>query len=138
MRKLKSVLLIDDDVVNNFINTTLFEKLKICKNINIFKNGREGLNFLKETCHNPGQCPELVLLDINMPVMDGYDFVQEFNELNLHHRINIAVLTTSTRLQEEEMMRNLGVRHFFRKPMSEEKIKFLLQNLSVKEYPFNG
>ncbi|MBX9853667.1 MAG: response regulator [Cytophagaceae bacterium] len=138
MIKLNTVLLIDDDVVNNFINTILFEKLGICKNIHISKNGQDGLQYIIEKSRKRDQYPDLVLLDINMPVMDGFDFVEKLNDLNLNHQINIVVLTTSTRSKEEEKMKGLGIGRFYRKPLSEEKIKHLMLSLSPKEYPLNG
>ena len=75
MEKLKRILLIDDDVNTNFYNRILFEQAKVSDDILEFQNAEEGLDYLK----NENEV-SLILLDINMPKLDGYQVLSLLNE----------------------------------------------------------
>ncbi|MFL5728737.1 MAG: response regulator, partial [Cytophagaceae bacterium] len=68
MIKLNSVLLVDDDVINNFINARLIKKAEMAQDLHISTNGKEAISHLTEKLEKNELCPELILLDINMPV----------------------------------------------------------------------
>lgn len=128
MKKLRKILLVDDDDVNNFINARLIDKLQITESIKITKNGKEALDFVTERCVPKDLiCPELIILDSRMPVMDGSEFLKALNSLNLSNRSNIIIvaLTANFRNEDMEKYKHLGVNEFSSKPLSEK----LLLNL---------
>lgn len=136
MNKLRSVLLVDDDEATNFINKLLIHKFDLTDELIIVNNGKEAIEFLQkrkvEDVMNSGSMPELILLDINMPVMDGFGFLETFKALDLSQKdkIVIAVLTTSLNPKDQEKVKSFGISDFLNKPLS----KMTLQNLVQKYY----
>src|SRR5690349_21856688 len=125
MNKLNCILLVDDDKINNYINERLIKKLSLSNEVKITFNGKEGLEFIKDHCiQNNNACPELILLDINMPVMDGFEFLKEFESLQLSNRnkVNITILTSSQNHKDLETLRALGNFDYINKPLTEEKL----------------
>jgi CheY-like chemotaxis protein len=101
-KKLNCVLLVDDNEADNFLHKKILEKSGITDHIEIVMNGKEALDFLtgKLRCGQTesSNCPpELIFLDINMPVMDGWEFLEEYlNTADVQKsKIIVIVLTTS-------------------------------------------
>src|SRR5436190_13327624 len=100
-KKLNCVLLIDDDFATNFINKTVINKAGVAEHIEIALNGKEALDYLtnqgKFESEEKYPKPELILLDINMPVMDGWEFIEAYQNLSAEQKgdIIIVMLTSS-------------------------------------------
>lgn len=124
MNKLNSILLIDDDQINNFINKRIIKKLGITEEIKVAMNGEEALYQIKNYCNETGHCPELIFLDINMPVMNGFEFLSEFHNLPLENKkdVKIIVLTTSTNPIDMQKLKEYSIKGFLNKPLTEKKI----------------
>ncbi|MFN6943583.1 MAG: response regulator [Cytophagaceae bacterium] len=124
MSILDTILLVDDDKINNFINQRLIKKLKVAQHVMVTTNGEEGLNYIKENCRTGRKCPDLILLDINMPVMDGFDFIRYFEEMDYQNKekTKIIILTTSKNTKDLETIKALGDFGFINKPLTEEKL----------------
>jgi CheY-like chemotaxis protein len=130
MRKLKTILLIDDDPINNFINKRLLEKLAIADYVKVVRNGKEGIDFIKTACEPDKMiCPEFIILDNQMPVMDGIEFMEQFNKENYINREEVVILALAASYTEEEMekLRKLGVQEFTNKPLSKEIVLEICQ-----------
>jgi CheY-like chemotaxis protein len=124
MYKFKKVLLIDDDYISNFIADHLLNKYKVCKNVTICRNGDEALRYLQET----DEFPELIFLDINMPVMDGFEFIDAFRKYNMDkNKTRIIIYTASYNQKDIEMLQSIGFSDFIIKPLNEEKLNSLLK-----------
>jgi len=122
--KFKNVLLVDDDYVSNFIADHLLTKLALCEQVHFCRNGDEALKFLK-SCD---EFPELIFLDINMPVMDGIEFIEIFRKLNLDkNKTRIIIYTASFREKDITMLKQIGFNDFIIKPLTEEKLLNLLK-----------
>jgi CheY-like chemotaxis protein len=129
MTKFKHVLLVDDDYVSNFIADHLLSKLNVCDSVSFCRNGDEALKFLKET----DDFPELIFLDINMPVMDGFEFIETFKDLNLDkNKTRIVIYTASFTPRDVEMLKGIGFNDFIVKPLTEEKLIQLLKLFEEK------
>ncbi|MBX9851826.1 MAG: response regulator [Cytophagaceae bacterium] len=128
MSKINSILLVDDDQINNFINRRIIKKLNIAEEVNVALNGEEALNYIQTFCDQTGHCPELILLDINMPVMNGFEFLNEFSHLQMKNKSNvkIIVLTTSTNPSDLQKLKEFSVKGFVNKPLTEKKILELI------------
>jgi CheY-like chemotaxis protein len=123
--KMKTILLVDDDPITNFINLRLIKKMKITDEVKAVTNGEEGLKCLDDHCFKGSHSPELILLDINMPVMDGFEFLTAYNSMNFKNKDNvvIAILTSSSHPKDKKRMEDLGIFFFVNKPLTEEKIR---------------
>lgn len=129
MHKFNHVLLVDDDYVSNFIADHLLSKLDVCDNVSFCRNGDEALKFLNET----EDFPELIFLDINMPVMDGFEFIETFKDLNLDkNKTRIIIYTASFTTRDVEMLQAIGFSDFIVKPLTEEKLLNLLKLFEEK------
>jgi CheY-like chemotaxis protein len=105
--------------------------MEVSHHIEIKQNGKEGLQYLA-TCAREGNPPELVLVDLKMPVMDGFEFVDAYRKMNLPEDFTrIVMLTTSSNPKDIEKMQEKGITDFFDKPLTEEKLMLLLEKYFV-------
>ena len=129
----RSILLIDDDVIFNLITKKLFRKAGCSNPIDVVSNGEEALDYLKKILNsdkgNLSPKPKLILLDINMPVMDGFEFLKAFGEFPKNHTKNIYVVMLTSSLSQmdfEKAENSPFISDFISKPLNLEKIKILL------------
>ena len=129
MSKLNSILLVEDDSITNFINERLLRKLNVAENIKIALNGYEAISIIQKTVQEKKQCPNLIFLDINMPVMDGFEFLNEFRLLDFPNKddVVIVVLTTSTNITDIEKLKGSGNTDFINKPLTKEKVQDVIK-----------
>jgi CheY-like chemotaxis protein len=126
------VLIIDDDRASLYLARITLEETGIATEVAPVQTSKEGLDFIKARCMDqhaaPEDCPDLVLLDINMPGMDGFDFLDALKLLGQKHLIRkvVVVLTSSSNPRDLEQMLAFGVRGFITKPITEEKIMQLV------------
>ncbi|MFN6945037.1 MAG: response regulator [Cytophagaceae bacterium] len=118
----KSILLIDDDPINNFINAKLIKKLSLAEDIFILANGEEGIRFLLNT--EKKDLPDLILLDVNMPIMNGFEFLEIFSNLTISNKekIKIFMLTSSGNSQDLERIKFFQVDGYIQKPLTSDKL----------------
>jgi CheY-like chemotaxis protein len=124
MNKLINVLLIDDDPKSNFIAEAILKKLEITRNIHIAHNGHEGLDFLLKPLPGDFICPELIILDRKMPVMNADEFIEALQNLAFVNRTEMVILLISSTLNEHQIQsfRTLGVSEFATKPLTTQRI----------------
>jgi CheY-like chemotaxis protein len=130
----KKILLVDDDSICHFIHTRMFERL--CADCDIFtaQSGADALQRLSRDTINP-LTPDLILLDLNMPVMDGFEFMKEFNAMNFSNKsaINVVMLTSSIRAEDSQVAAGFGVQKFLSKPLSHGDASAIISELCGKE-----
>ncbi|MES2730791.1 MAG: response regulator [Bacteroidota bacterium] len=124
MKKLYQVLLIDDDNITNYMHKIVIEDCAISEHILLSNSGDEALECLQGL----NNCPELVFLDINMPAMDGFEFLQEIQKLSLpgQQEMVIVVLSTSTNPYDIQKINRLGEYEYLNKPLTNDKLMTLL------------
>ena len=131
--KLNCVLVIDDDEPTNFFTRMIIEESGCTNHIKVMQSGQEALDYLvksKQAGSDAGSypSPDLILLDINMPAMDGWEFLDEYKKLNVENRIIVVMLTTSLfpedKLRAEKIPEISG---FENKPLTEEKLTAVLE-----------
>ncbi|RAU82173.1 response regulator [Pontibacter arcticus] len=141
MEKLTGVLLIDDDDTTNFLNQRLLDRMDVADNIRTFVNGKQAFDYLYNVSNNNYDAsnknyfvPQLIFLDINMPVMDGFEMLDMFDRLNPDFRkgIVMAVLTTSTHPQDTESSKKYAA-EYLTKPLTAEKVEALLAKYFKEE-----
>ena len=134
-KKLNCILIIDDDEPTNFISRMLIEEAGCTENIEVVQSGRAALNYLlnnadSEFSNKNFPHPDLIFLDINMPAMNGWEFLHKYNELKNGNKSEIItiILTTSLnsddRLKADEMNE---VSDFESKPLTSGKLNRILR-----------
>ena len=102
--KLNCVLLIDDNEDDNEFHQIVINRMGITDNIQVAENGIEALKFLQTN----EILPELIFLDINMPKMNGWEFLEEYKKLNLNKKqVIILMLTTSVNPADMEKAKKI-------------------------------
>lgn len=115
------VLLIDDSKATNFFNSTVLAKHKSFDKIFIKQSGKAALEYLSEVEKGKALKPKLIFLDLNMPAMNGWEFLIEYEELNpcLTDDITVIILTTSSDHRDiEKSKSNDLVKDLINKPLS--------------------
>jgi CheY-like chemotaxis protein len=131
MPKLAKVLLVDDDETTTYLNAQLLERLAVANELLVAHNGLEALQTLEQTCDEldaPAE-PLLVLLDVNMPVMNGLEFLEAYHQHPLAQKsqLVIVVLTTSEHSRDLERIKALPVAaDILTKPLTREKVETIL------------
>ena len=130
MKKFKSVLLVDDDDTSNFISEIIINKSSITDSISTVKNGNEAMKFvsshcLPEMCDE--ECPQLIFLDLHMPVMDGFDFLKELKLKMPDHTkcFKIYVLSSSSNPNDMDKAKEYNIEGYILKPLDMEKMRRL-------------
>ena len=120
MTQFDSIFLVDDDPINNLINKRLLSKTGICSNINEFLGGEDALTMLRDI---PDQHQLLIFLDINMPVLNGWEFLNKYLELFPSRKDKIIILSSSIDFQDRQRAQEYDiVSGFLEKPLTLEKI----------------
>lgn len=121
--KTKKILLVDDDEANIFISHRLIKKAGIEADVFIARNGQEALGIMRAICQRQ-QYPELILLDIHMPVMDGFEFLEELQaSIDLSTTpIKIVLLSSSTHDLDRARAKQYPVFDYIQKPLTTDKL----------------
>ena len=120
-----TILLVDDDYVSNYLTERHIKKAGIANTIKSVKNGEEALTYLAEPVNKR---PDLILLDINMPEMDGLEFLKYFKQMTLDQSIRIILLTSAIDQEKKDRLNDLGYTEIIEKPFTGDKLKGLITN----------
>jgi len=127
--KYQRAMLIDDNEMDNFINQKIIEGSFFAKNIYINTNGLSALEFLKNIHATKGIAedimPEIIFIDINMPLMDGFQFTDEFIKLTkgTKYKPKLVILSTSISIEDKIRTSKYSTKiEFISKPLTEEAL----------------
>jgi CheY-like chemotaxis protein len=119
MNKLKCILIVDDDEVSNYLTEITIKDEDLAEKIEVALNGEEGIKKLQDLHKaTDGEMPELILLDLKMPVMDGFEFLQQFHELVMENKPEIAIVTSSPNPKDRARVSDFGILGYLNKPLS--------------------
>lgn len=116
------VMLVDDNDTDNFISKRIIEITKFSKGVEVKSSGKTALDYLKENQHNIDKIPSLIFLDINMPIVDGFVFLYEFEKFNelVRNKCKVIILSSSDNKRDiDKIVNNNHVIKFITKPLTE-------------------
>lgn len=126
--KKKHILLIDDNETDNFISNYFVEKSKIAEKITVKGSALEAMEYLEKLKGNSEEFPDFIFLDLSMPKMDGFDFLDQFMKFPeaINNKCSVAILTSSN--DKEDIARASQypvVKKYFIKPLRLEDLNNL-------------
>lgn len=131
MSKIKSVCIIDDDKVYTFGVKKIIKNYLPEKDVTTFGNGKEALDGIKKLLESGQELPDLILLDIDMPEMNGWEFLNKFEEIrsDIEKKIEIFVISSRIDADKQELYKvewDEKVSDFIKKPVHANMLKELL------------
>ncbi|MBW1297294.1 response regulator [Aquimarina litoralis] len=133
------ILLIDDDKPTNFFNSTILSKHHSFTNIHVKQSGKAALEYLEEVGKGTALKPTLIFLDLNMPAMNGWEFLDEYAKLSqdITNDITIIILTTSSDSKDiENSKTNILVKDLVNKPLSFPTLNSVLEKHFFKPHVY--
>ena len=131
--KLK-VLLVDDDTIYQYIASKTLEATGLTKKIITCSNGEEAYRFLETNMNNPQELPDIILLDVNMPVMNGWDFLHAFKNLHSPSLKDIPIFLVTSSVNDADInysQQFSNVHDYIVKPLVKEKLSTVLNSVCV-------
>jgi CheY-like chemotaxis protein len=132
MNKVKTLGIVDDDTIYTFLVKKIIEQTNLVNTIKVFENGLDAIEFLKKNADNYDALPEIILLDLSMPVMDGWEFLEEYSLLSpkLGRKITIYIISSSISPFDIAKAKSISfVTDFIIKPVSKEKFIEIFKKL---------
>ena len=127
MDTMKRIVLIDDDSTTNYLNKMIIERSELVDEVLTFDSAEEALNFFNE--NNDPDDESLVLLDINMPVMNGWQFLDHYGAMDVPRSNKIVMLTSSINPADKLLAdEKSNVVDYKSKPLSVEMLKDLVSD----------
>lgn len=133
MEKIKQVLVIDDDPINNIIFQKLSEFIGFAEEIVPFISAVDSLDYLQKLEEDHNTPPNIIFLDIRMPIVNGWEFLERLNQLNKNHYFDstaIYMLTSSSEQSDINKSKNYSlVTDYIVKPLSTEKLQEIREKM---------
>lgn len=119
----KNVLLVDDESIFNFLHKRMLELTGVADQISVSMNGTEAIEFLKSKAIET-KLPDVIILDLSMPVMDGFAFLDALHALDVPNKQNITVIVITSSINGADRVRakELGITHYLIKPVDEREL----------------
>lgn len=131
MKKIDLACIIEDDPVHVFLTRKFLDMTGKIENIMICKNGKDAFDKLQAIITAGNRLPELILLDLNMPIWDGWQFLDEFIKVKIDQKITIYILTSSTNSADMERAAQYNLRsNYLIKPITLDKLKDVLDQVT--------
>jgi CheY-like chemotaxis protein len=129
-RKINTILLIDDDQATNFLHKMVIKKANCAEHVHVELNGESAVHYLTTPIEGRYPQPDLIFLDINMPRMNGWSFLEEYQKLNADQKgaAVIVMLTTSLNPDDIEQSRRFSeISEFRSKPMTQPMLLEIIE-----------
>jgi CheY-like chemotaxis protein len=133
MKQLNCILLVDDNYATNLLHKKILEKLGIALIIKMVENGEAAIDYMahiEESKDGDYPNPDLIFLDINMPRMNGWEFLEEYRQrgFTAHHRIILIMLTTSPNPEDEKKALSYHeISGYIKKPLTAAAINEVME-----------
>lgn len=132
MMKFDSILLVDDDESTNYLHSMYLEEWGVTDNIYTALNGQEAIDFLMTNEPFKAAKKSLILLDVNMPIMNGFEFLDEYEKLPEEFKATIVVVMLTSSLHAKDQAAARGFKDlggYINKPLSFERMTEIVKEL---------
>lgn len=121
----KNVMVVDDDIIVHILSERIMTSLDCLNNMCSAFNGKEAIELLQGYCSNLTSMPEVVLIDLNMPIMNGIQFLKDMVKVECVDlsKLTMVMISSSIDPLEIDEAKSLGIKHFFSKPVSQSMIE---------------
>ncbi|MDG1572467.1 response regulator [Robiginitalea sp. M366] len=127
---LNCILLIDDDEPTNFMNSLVLRKMQVAAQIHAVQSGQDALDYLTSEDKAQHPKPDLIFLDINMPGMNGWEFLEEYKQLDEKDRGHVVVVMLTTSLNPDDRTKadtTPNINEFHIKPLTADAVREVLE-----------
>ena len=129
--KIDLACVIDDDPIFTYTTKKMMDSIQFSKEYLFFKNGDEAIKYFKVAFKNKEKIPEVIFLDLNMPLMDGWEFLDEFTSFPLKHEVVIYIVSSSINpFDIEKAKTHEKVSNYIIKPINISDLKKILNTLT--------
>ena len=115
--KVINILLVEDDTLDVMDARRTLDRMNILYKMQVAKNGEEALTYLKEISYEGGEKPDIILLDLNMPKLNGIELLSIIRQMEEWKDTKVFIITTSEEKEDKELTQRLGVSGYIVKPM---------------------
>ena len=126
MNNIGTVMLVDDNDTDNFISKRIIEITKFSSNVIVKNSGKSALDYLIENKESPDSIPDIIFLDINMPIVDGFVFLYEYEKFSnsVKDKCRVIILSSSDNKRDiDKIINNDFVIKFVTKPLTEKTLE---------------
>ena len=129
-----NLLIIDDDSICTYINTRVAASSGLFSHIRAVDSGEKALDIFRRAQTGKGTSPDVILLDLNMPRMNGFDFIQQLRKLDFPNKesLGIIIVTSSVNDHDLRRARELGIEHYLIKNLTAKALHTTIFELSRK------
>ena len=136
MKSSLNVCIVDDDDIYQFTMVKTLKSLKLTDSIMVFSDGEEALDFMLDNLHNDKELPDVIFLDIDMPIMDGFQFMDEYIKIKpkLGKKITIYMVSSSVDPVDIERAKKISdITDYMVKPVTHDQLKHIVGDLGLNE-----
>lgn len=133
----KLTCIIDDDKIYITLFKKIIETKNLCKNIIVFNNGKESIDYFEAALLNANEedIPDLIFLDLNMPIMDGWQFLERFNKIKNQFKKTITLYVVSSSINPVDIKRSKllpNVENYLIKPTTPKKLEMIFKKTNTE------
>ena len=130
MKKIDLACIVEDDPMHLFITKKYIELSGFVEKILVCKNGKEAYDTLKAMFLNSEKLPQIIFLDLNMPIWDGWQFLDEFTKIPIEQKVTIYILTSSNSDVDFKKAEQYSLKsNYLVKPINQSQLKSILAEL---------
>ncbi|TVR15358.1 MAG: response regulator [Balneolaceae bacterium] len=128
MKNTSKICIIDDDEIFVIVAKKIMKVAGFSEEVKNYKNGKDAITYLKENASNEENIPEFIFLDLNMPLMDGWEFLHELEKLDLSKKVKVFIFTSSIDPEDQKRSEEFSiVERFIEKPLTMQKLKLITE-----------
>jgi len=134
VKKLPIIGIIDDDTIYHFILTSIINKYKLAESILSFLDGEKAIQYLTDNKTSNEKIPDVLFLDVNMPIMDGWMFIEEYTriKMNITKKMLVFMLSSSANPIDIERADKISeISNYIIKPLNLEEVKMIFENYDI-------